>query len=130
MGGTEVLIALAATQIGAGIAGGAKQAEAAELEAQGIELQAQQDIEQINRELDEALSMQSAIFGAQGRVEGVGSTKAVKEGDIKQAKKDIAAVEAGAELGAAASRKAGKAARFGSIAGGLIGGGSSLSQIK
>ena len=127
--GAEVLIGLAVLQAGAGIAQGAKAREAADIEAQGIEAQAEADVNKINRELDEALAMQSAIFGAQGRVME-GSAVAVQEGDKKAAAEDIAAVREGAELSARATREAGKAQQFGNVAGGLLGGASTLTGIK
>lgn len=128
MGG-EVLAAIAVTQLVTGLVQGGMADEAADLEAQGIEAQAEADVNKINRELDEALSMQSAIFGAQGRVME-GSTVAVQEGDKRAAKEDIAAVRAGAEASSAATRQAGKAAKFGAIAGGILGSAETASRIK
>ena len=130
--GAEVAVALAVAQVVGGIAEGAAAKEVADIEAQAIEAQAAADVNKINRELDEALSMQSAIFGGQGRIME-GSTVAVQEGDKKAAAEDIAAVKEGAELSAQATRKAGKTAQASGVVGGLLGGASTyanISQIK
>ena len=121
--GAEVY--LAALQVAAGVASGKQQEAAYESQAQAIELQAEQDINKINRELEDALAMQSAIFGGQGRVME-GSTLAVQAEDNRRAAEDIAGVEATAAAGAQAARQAGEAARSGSIIGGGMSGAGSL----
>jgi hypothetical protein len=125
--GAEVAIGLAVLNVASGIAESKAAEEAADIEAQAIEAQAEADINKINRELDEALAMQSAIFGAQGRIME-GSTVAVQEGDIAAAEEDIAAVKKGAELSAQATREAGKTAARSAITGGLLGAAGTLTQ--
>jgi hypothetical protein len=115
------LAALAAVQVVSGIVGGEKAEQAADIEAQAIEAQAEADVNKINRAHDEALAMQSAIFGSQGRIME-GSTEAIQEADKARAKEDIAAVKKSAELGATATRQAGETAKWSAISGGLLGG--------
>lgn len=79
------------------IAQGRAQDRAYSIEAKQAEMQGQAQSNERLRALNDALSAQQAMFGAQGRVGNVGSAQAVQQGDIAKGLEDISMIKAGAK---------------------------------
>lgn len=105
---------------------GQSQKEAYEAEAQQAEMTAEVNEIDRRRALNDALAMQAVMFGAQGRVPGVGSTAAIQEEDIRRATQDISLIRAGARATSAGLERAGQYAQLSGAIGGLSQIGTSL----
>ena len=115
------------------IAQGISQGKASKLEAQKVGMEAQSQELERRGELQDALAMQAVIAGAGGRAAGSGSIEAIRTADISKSRQDVGIIKAGARAEQASIKAAGRAQRFSTIAGGLMGTsmmGSKVSQIK
>ena len=117
--------------VGLGLAAyqGEQQKKAANEQAEDTRLVAEAEVDRINQELDEALSMQDVLFGGQGRVVE-GSAAAVKTSDTAAAERDKTAVRAGAERVGSAQRQAGRVAKFGTVSSGILKAGNTANQYS
>ncbi len=110
------------SQIGAGKA----KDKAYQMEAKQAEMQGQAQSNERLRALNDALSAQQAIFGAQGRVGTVGSAQAVQQGDIAKGLEDVAMIKAGAKSNSESLKLAGKTAKQQAYTGAVMSVGESL----
>ena len=133
--GAMAIPILATTAIGAmsQISAGKQKQKAYEMEAKQAEMTAQAQSSDRMRALNEALAMQSAVFGAQGRVGNVGSTQAIQQADIAKGLEDVDMIKAGAKSQSASMRLAGKQAKQQATTGALMSAGESMykyTQVK
>ena len=98
---------------------GEAEKDAADATAADIQIQAEADVEDINQELEDALSMQQVLFGSQGKVIE-GSAVAVMEGDKAAAADDIADIREAAARGSTAVTTAGRIGRRSAHTAGLL----------
>lgn len=110
------------SQIGAGKA----KDKAYQMEAKQAEMQGQAQSNERLRALNDALSAQQAMFGAQGRVGSVGSAQAIREGDRTRAYEDVAMIKAGAKSSSESLESAGKTAKQQAYTGALMSAGESM----
>ena len=113
MGGFALPIFVASTMMEtrSKIAAGKAKEKAYQMEAKQAEMTGQAQSNERMRALNEALSTQQAMFGAQGRVGGTGSAQAVQQGDIKKASEDIEMIKAGVSSTSSSLKSAGTTAR-------------------
>jgi hypothetical protein len=117
---TIALIAGTALSATATIAGGQAQKQQYEDQAKQAELQAQAQITERTRALNEALANQNAMTGASGRT--LESITSVIQGDKKKFEQDTTLIKAGASAQASAYKAAGQSAQTTSLlnAGGTV----------
>lgn len=85
--------------------------KAYQMEAKQAELQGQAQSNERLRALNDALSTQQAMFGAQGRIGSTGSAQAIQQGDIGKSLKDIEMIKAGVTSSSESLRSAGTTAK-------------------
>lgn len=132
MGGFALPIFAATSAIGvmSQIGAGKAQARAYEMESKQAEMQGQAQSNERLRALNDAISTQQAMFGAQGRVGNVGSAQAVQQGDIAKGLSDVAMIKAGAKSSSESLKSAGKVAKRQGYTGALASAGNSLFQYS
>lgn len=89
------------------LASGAQQKKAYEQQAQQAQLQAEAQITDRTRALNETLANQNAMMGASGRT--LSSIDSVIKGDEKKYQQDIATIKSGADLQSSQYQSAGSA---------------------
>ena len=105
---TLLLAAGTAASAVASISSGIQQKKAYETQAKQAELQAQAQITDRTRALNEALATQNAMIGASGR--NLSSIESVIKGDIKRYEEDKEIIKTGAQLSSSQLKSAGSSA--------------------
>ena len=113
MGGFALPIFVATTMMEtkSKIAAGKAKDKAYQMEAKQVEMQGQAQSNERLRALNDALSTQQAMFGAQGRVGSNGSAQAIQQGDTNKALSDIEMIKAGVSSSSSSLKSAGTTAR-------------------
>ena len=110
------------------ISAGKQKQKAYEMEAKQAEMTGQAQSNERMRALNEALAMQSAAFGAQGRVGNVGSAQAIQQADIAKGLEDSDMIKAGAKSQSESMKLAGRQAKQQAYTGALMSVGQSMYQ--
>jgi hypothetical protein len=115
------------------VSAGKQKQKAYEMEAKQAQMTGQAQSNERMRALNEALAMQSAAFGAQGRVGNVGSAQAIQQADIAKGLEDSDMIKAGAKSQSESMKLAGRQAKQQAYTGALMSVGESMykySQVK
>lgn len=109
MGIEMMLLATTAASAMSGFSQGQQQKKAYDLQAKQAQLEAESNVTDRTRALNEALAMQNAAMGSSGRT--LESASAILEGDKKRYEQDVGLIRAGAKSQGAQYKMAGKAAQ-------------------
>ena len=109
MGIEMMLLATTAATALSGYQQGQQQKKAYDMQAQQAQLEAQSQITDRTRALNEAMAMQNAMMGASGRT--LDSASSIMRGDQKRYEQDVGLIKAGAGSQSAQYKMAGSAAQ-------------------
>lgn len=128
MGGfaLPVFAATSALGIASQVSAGKEKEKAYQMEAKEAEMKGQAQSNERLRALNDAISSQQAMFGAQGRVGTVGSAQAVQQGDISKGMEDAEMIRLGAKSTSSSLKLAGKTTKRQAYTGALMSAGESL----